>query len=99
MRPQRNAGEYGTTARCRPSRRTGFNEAPAKCRGIRARSGGTARMTIISFNEAPAKCRGIRRDRQQAAEERVQASMRPQRNAGEYAKSGDELEVKDGTLQ
>ncbi len=81
MRPQRNAGEndrrrdhHGRPGAC-------FNEAPAKCRGKRTPC--IMPMRCASrFNEAPAKCRGKRmeRIRQVLPEE---ASMRPQRNAGE----------------
>ena len=35
-----------------------FNEAPAKCRGIRV-SLRISTPSKLSFNEAPAKCRGI----------------------------------------
>ena len=58
MRPQRNAGEYrehGCEVLYVDSR---FNEAPAKCRGIRNVSKPSL-VRSLRFNEAPAKCRGI----------------------------------------
>ena len=61
----------------------GFNEAPAKCRGIQPQSFCLKRART-RFNEAPAKCRGIRRERAAEVRRQLRASMRPQRNAGEY---------------
>ena len=45
MRPQRNAGEYRLAAWLLLGYSGGFNEAPAKCRGIHAR----AALDVVSF--------------------------------------------------
>ena len=57
MRPQRNAGENILGGALRRSPTTGFNEAPAKCRGKPAFRSRSSRC-LVCFNEAPAKCRG-----------------------------------------
>ena len=46
MRPQRNAGEYCGASINGQSERTGFNEAPAKCRGIPIRRGAAVNAHI-----------------------------------------------------
>ena len=66
MRPQRNAGENGLTARLQGLWRRSFNEAPAKCRGKR-REVDVVFPIRRSFNEAPAKCRGKRAGRRSAS--------------------------------
>ena len=58
-----------------------FNEAPAKCRGKR-RPELASKSRMTCFNEAPAKCRG-KQAKRMVNIEADQASMRPQRNAGE----------------
>ena len=71
------------TVPCERSRRNlRFNEAPAKCRGKRIRGRGT-QLRLWGFNEAPAKCRGKRAGTWRYVTASGQASMRPQRNAGE----------------
>ena len=62
MRPQRNAGEYRNRAGSCTEDARGFNEAPAKCRGIRRLCLDGMIQSDSCFNEAPAKCRGIRRN-------------------------------------
>ena len=58
MRPQRNAGEYSESFNEAAPGEAGFNEAPAKCRGI-PRQFLALFFPPLCFNEAPAKCRGI----------------------------------------
>ena len=83
MRPQRNAGEYGRAVIRGGRSVPRFNEAPAKCRGI-PYDILPSLCKAWGFNEAPAKCRGIRHYALRQSALIAQASMRPQRNAGEY---------------
>ena len=74
-----------TTARCVGIWECGcFNEAPAKCRGIHFLAYFPNKESAC-FNEAPAKCRGILGE-VYALPGEDWASMRPQRNAGEYTR-------------
>ena len=63
---------------------TGFNEAPAKCRG-KLDNVLSGRGSFPRFNEAPAKCRGKPAKPTANFLSAKSASMRPQRNAGENA--------------
>ena len=82
MRPQRNAGEYARLALGSDRKESGFNEAPAKCRGIlgaRVRAHGGHRASM-----RPQRNAGEYFAESADADADAIASMRPQRNAGEY---------------
>ena len=91
MRPQRNAGEYRWRDDGVDLSGAGFNEAPAKCRGIRRqRPNRIGRDELASMR--PQRNAGEYFHLGGGLESERKASMRPQRNAGEY-KIGAPLHV------